>query len=103
MAMCDYETVDHSDLVAADRVSREYTGEIFYLQHNENQKWYWISDQKPEEMLLFINYDSDPRGGPLCKFETCFLRSLLTWPNSHGSFFLSKSLGCEGCQTKAES
>ena len=29
--MCDYSTVDPVDLVAADRVAREYTGEIFYL------------------------------------------------------------------------
>ena len=67
MAMCDYSTVDTVDLIAADRVSREYTGETFYLQHNENQKWYWISGQTPEEMLLFVNYDSDPHGGPPCR------------------------------------
>ncbi|KAL8962615.1 MAG: hypothetical protein Q9183_005129, partial [Haloplaca sp. 2 TL-2023] len=64
MAMCDYSSVDHADLVAADRVSREYTGEIFYLRHNKDQQWYWISHQTPEEMLLFVNYDSDPKGGP---------------------------------------
>ncbi|KAL8902974.1 MAG: hypothetical protein Q9207_004247 [Kuettlingeria erythrocarpa] len=63
MAMCDYASVDHADLIAADRVSREYTGEIYYLRHNENQQWYWISNQTPEEMLLFVNYDSDPQGG----------------------------------------
>lgn len=54
MAMCDYSTVDDSDLIAADRVSREYTGEIFYLQHNENQEWYWISGQTLDEMLLVL-------------------------------------------------
>ena len=67
MAMCNYTTIDHNDLIAADRVSREYTGEIFYLQHNPAQQWYWISGQTPEELLFFINYDSHPRGGPPCR------------------------------------
>ena len=57
--------IDPSDLIAADRIS--YTGEIFYLQHNENQEWYSIGGQTPDEMLLFVNYDSDPQGGPPCE------------------------------------
>ena len=69
MAMCDYSTIDPADLVAADRVAREYTGEIFYLLHNENQNWYWISGQTPDEMLLCVNYDSDPQVGPPRKFR----------------------------------
>ena len=64
--MCDYFSLDHADLRAADRVSREYVGEIFYLHYNQNQKWYWISGQTPEEVLVFVNYDSDPGSAPPC-------------------------------------
>ena len=42
LAFCDFYTVADSDLRAADRASREYVGEIYYMQYNENQKWYWI-------------------------------------------------------------
>ncbi|KUJ17164.1 uncharacterized protein LY89DRAFT_584985, partial [Mollisia scopiformis] len=65
LAFCNLYTVADSDLRAADRASREYVGEIYYMQYSENQKWYWISRQTPDEILLFVNYDSDPKdGGP---------------------------------------
>ena len=78
MAMCDYSTIDHKDLIAADRVSREYTGEIFYLQYNRAQQWYWISGQTPEELLLFVNYDSHPQGGPPCMYGSSMSAPYLT-------------------------
>ena len=67
LAMCDFCTVERTDLCSADRASREYVGEIYYLHYNPGQKWYWISGQSPDEMLLFTNFDSHPESGVPCK------------------------------------
>jgi len=78
LAFCDFYTVADSDLRAADRASREYVGEIYYMQYNENQKWYWISRQTPDEILLFVNYDSDPKdGGPDFMPHSSFLNHMV--------------------------
>lgn len=69
LAMLDYYTVADSDL-KTDRASREYVGEIYYIQYNENQKWYWVSGQTPDKILLFVNYDSDSKDwGPDCEIS----------------------------------
>ncbi|KAJ4253830.1 hypothetical protein NW762_010225 [Fusarium torreyae] len=60
LAMCDFNSIDEKDLRSADRASREYVGEIYYAHYNPMQKWYWISGQTPEEVLLFKNFDSNP-------------------------------------------
>ena len=56
LALCDYKTADAQDLVAADRVYPHVEAEIYYLKHNEMQKWYWLPKQQTEELLVFINY-----------------------------------------------
>ena len=66
LAMCDYFSIDQADLRSADRASCAFTEEIYYLHHNPDQEWYWISGQVPEEMLLFVNYDSDAGDSPQC-------------------------------------
>lgn len=87
LAMCDYYSVNQADLRAADRASREYVGEIYYLHYNEAQRWYWISHQTPEELLIFVNYDSDAGDGPPCM---CIFR-LISNP-SHSSKFPTISI-----------
>ena len=36
MNICDYISVEQTELIAADRISREYTNESLYLLHNGN-------------------------------------------------------------------
>jgi hypothetical protein len=62
LAFCDKQTVDYEDLIAADRVIPEYAGEIYYLKHNQNHRWYWLSEQTPEEVFMFTSYDSFANG-----------------------------------------
>ncbi|TAQ86184.1 hypothetical protein B7494_g5473 [Chlorociboria aeruginascens] len=54
LAMCTFATIKPVDLVAVDRVYPYSTSEIYYLHHEVNQKWYWISDQTPEELIMMI-------------------------------------------------
>lgn len=68
LAFCDFASVDAADLIATDRPSREYIGEVYYMKYNCDQKWYWLSQQMPDELSLFMSYDSDPgEGGAACK------------------------------------
>jgi hypothetical protein len=57
--------------VAADRISagQEYIGEIYYVKHNEHQKWYYLSLQSPEELSVFVSFDSERDFGPACKLS----------------------------------
>lgn len=52
LAMCDFFSVNKEDLIWADRASREYVGEIYYIHYDYRQRWYWVSRQLPEEILL---------------------------------------------------
>ena len=68
LAFCDYFTVDKGrDLLAVDRISPQYVGEVYYLKHSADQRWYYLSGQRPDELALFVSYDSDPRERPACK------------------------------------
>ncbi|KAI1079848.1 hypothetical protein F5B20DRAFT_590399 [Whalleya microplaca] len=62
LAYCDYDTVSEEDLIASDRVSEQYVGEVFYVRYNPKQKWYWFRHQHPDEMAVFLSYDSKPQG-----------------------------------------
>ncbi|KAK3358834.1 hypothetical protein B0T25DRAFT_77298 [Lasiosphaeria hispida] len=62
LALCDYRSLSPSDLVAADHVNPDYHGEIYYLKYNPKQEWYWLREQRPEEAVLFISFDSNSQG-----------------------------------------
>ncbi|KAK4460362.1 hypothetical protein QBC42DRAFT_181025 [Cladorrhinum samala] len=62
ITLCDPRSVNaQCDLVAADRVTPDFAVELYYLKHNPNQKWYWLPRQAPDELLVFVNYDSNCR------------------------------------------
>ena len=58
MAVCDGSTVDQADLVRTDYVRRDDVQETMYLLHNDRQKWYYLSHQTPDDVLLIKIYDS---------------------------------------------
>ena len=58
LAVCDPRTVDTRDLLAADRVTPAFAVEVYYLKHNPAQEWYWLRQQTPGELMVFVNYDS---------------------------------------------
>lgn len=76
LAMCDFSSIDQADLRPADRASVEFTEEIYYLHHNPDQQWYWISGQRPEEMLLFVNYDSMAGNAPAYMAHSSFVNRM---------------------------
>lgn len=59
--MLDYRSVSKAyDLIAADVIYPHYVGESFNVFHNDSHKWYYLSDQMPEEVLIFKSFDSMP-------------------------------------------
>ena len=59
LALCDARTIQPGDLIAADLVYRDRTGETYALQHNPAQRWYYFPRMAPDEAILIKGYDSD--------------------------------------------
>ena len=68
MALCDFRSVATEDLVAVDRVFPDQETQGYYLRYNSRQRFYWISHQTPEELLLMTQYDTKPGMHARCKF-----------------------------------
>jgi hypothetical protein len=63
LALCDARTLEAStDLEAADLVYAEYVVENRQIYQSDRHKWYYLSDQQPDEMWVFMQSDSDPNG-----------------------------------------
>lgn len=58
LALADAQTVAATDLVAADLVYPERTGEYYLLKYSPAQRWYYVPAMQPCEVLLLKNYDS---------------------------------------------
>ena len=95
IAVCDGSTVDQADLVHTDYVRRDDVQETMYLLHNDRQKWYYLSRQTPDEVLLIKIYDSSLAVKAISKpyphHSSTYIRassSIIDCP--HSSFFHSK-------------
>jgi len=58
LAVCDARTVRPQDLVAADIVYPDRTGEIYQVLHNPDHAWTYFDTMRFDEVLLFKQYDS---------------------------------------------
>ena len=60
LGLLDYRSVDATeDLVARDVVYPTYDSESYQVYHNARHRWYYLSNQMPDEMLVFKSFDSD--------------------------------------------
>lgn len=67
LAFCDFRSVDPENLLPTERVYPHRVNESYYLTFNNNQKWHWISDQTPEELLVMVMYDTMSGNTARCK------------------------------------
>ncbi len=58
LAVCDSATVQHEDLISTDLVRRKYIGETFYSTFNPDHRWYYLSNQRPNEVTMLKIHDS---------------------------------------------
>jgi len=73
LAVCDGSTIRAEDMLVADHVTRTYIGETVFPLYNKDAKWFYLSGQKPDEVLVFKIFDSDnkvkAKGVPHTAFE----------------------------------
>jgi hypothetical protein len=64
LAVCDARTVDfENDTMAGDVVDRNQVFENTQVHHSDTQKWYYLSGQMPDELVIFKNADSQSKSG----------------------------------------
>ena len=74
LALCDGGTVDRSDLVEADHIRRHYMGSTLYLMSNAKHRFYYLSKQSKDDVVIFKNFDSSPTVAASCKSTVEYLR-----------------------------
>ena len=75
LTFCAANTVAESDLVPVDRYNPEFVLELHYLKYAEHQKWWWVKEQRPEEIAVFCQFDSEGRDKCECSVlvrRVCF-------------------------------
>ncbi|CAN9382557.1 unnamed protein product [Alternaria alternata] len=59
LAMLDFRSIDPmQDFVPYDQVSPIRHKELYLIKPKEEHQWYWASQQKRSELLVFVQYDS---------------------------------------------
>ncbi|KAI0084834.1 hypothetical protein BDY19DRAFT_480116 [Irpex rosettiformis] len=59
LAVSDWRHLDQKDLVVSRLIYPDREGGVYQVKHNPEHRWYYLSDQKPDEVTLIKCYDSD--------------------------------------------
>ena len=71
LVVCDASSVAARDLIAVDHIRRNFNGEVYYPLYSSTYRWWYLSQQKKDEVLLIKMYDSlKAGGGGLFPFDT---------------------------------
>ncbi|KAH6988112.1 hypothetical protein BKA56DRAFT_630060 [Ilyonectria sp. MPI-CAGE-AT-0026] len=66
LAMCDFRRVStDNDVVINDALHYKRLGENSLLHHSDAHRWYYLSDMREDDLIIFRNVDSEgkmPRG-----------------------------------------
>ncbi|KAF2235632.1 hypothetical protein EV356DRAFT_514155 [Viridothelium virens] len=62
LAICDLQSLRQSDLHPLDEVHRHDVLESHLVTYRPGQKWYYLSEQDPSEVLIFKSVDSCVKG-----------------------------------------
>ncbi len=58
LALADASSIRPSELVATDQIFPDRIGEIYYLTHNPEQRWFFAPQMTRDEVLLIKGWDS---------------------------------------------
>lgn len=53
LVLADRRTVSKADMVEADQVMREKVNKTAFVYYRPDQRWYWLSEQSPDEIIIF--------------------------------------------------
>lgn len=62
LCFCDAGTVKPGDLVESDHVRKAYTGMTMYSLASDAYRWYYLNQQRRDEVTLIKIFDSHPNG-----------------------------------------
>lgn len=62
LAVCDARSIAASDLIAAERRTRDRVGEVQHLVFNPDQRWFYFPHMQKNEALVIKCYDSATDG-----------------------------------------
>lgn len=74
LACCDFSSIDSSkDLIFTRHIYPDREGSNWGVSWNEQHRWYFLSDQKPDEVILIKCFDSEEKEGVArCTPHTAF-------------------------------
>jgi len=75
LALCDARSVAARDLVPADLIYKNRTGEIYYATFDTRHRWLYVPEMEPHEVILLKNYDSAKDGRACFTPHAAFLDS----------------------------
>lgn len=73
LALCDARSIAAGDLVPADLIYSDRTGEIYYVTYNARHRWLYVPQMQPHEVILLKNYDSAKDGRAALTPHAAFL------------------------------
>jgi hypothetical protein len=72
LALVDAASIAPGDLVTADLVYRDRTGEIYHGLYNPDHRWFYFPEMKREEAVLIKCYDSQTDGRARFSLHSAF-------------------------------
>ena len=72
LALCDARTFTDDDLIFSDLVYAHVRGETSRVEYKPTHRWYYFSEQQPDEVLLIRIHDSAKDGRARLSFHTSF-------------------------------
>ena len=63
LAVSDWRYLDQNDLVPVRFIYPHREGSTYSVRYNPEHKWYYLSDQTPDEVTLIKCFDSEVREG----------------------------------------
>ncbi|KFY25079.1 hypothetical protein V491_01908 [Pseudogymnoascus sp. VKM F-3775] len=62
LALCDLRSLSREDIITFDEVHSTAVLESQQVIYNPSQKWYYLSNQEPNELIVFKSMDTVVRG-----------------------------------------
>ena len=72
LALCDARSFTDDDLIASDLVYPHVRGETSSVEYKPGHRWYYFSEQQPDEVVLIRVHDSADDGRARLSFHTSF-------------------------------
>lgn len=76
LALCDARSFSDEDLIATDLVYPHVRGETSSVEYKPGHRWYYFSNQQPDEVILIRVHDSAHDGRARLSFHTSFENQL---------------------------